>query len=296
MGRNHARIYAEHEDVDLVAVVDYKERTAREMSTKYECLGYLSLSVMLDRLDIDIASVVSPTVYHYDHAIRLLNAGVSVLIEKPLARTIDEADALVDRASHPNVVVAVGHIERCNPGIRAAKRLIDKGLIGEIYRVSTCRVGPSPMRIRDVGVTLDLATHDLDIARYITGKDPIEYSAMIQRRRHNGLDDSLNALVKLEDNVIAVIECDWLTPAKHRWLSVVGSKGSVFVDYMTQEFTVMTEPECPWSYDIEWGEPLKIEIEEFIDAVRGNGRPAASAYDGLMAVKMAHRLLEVADE
>ena len=295
MGKNHARIYHELPGVELVAVVDQHKQAAKSVAERYRCEPYLSLKTMLRRINLDVASIVTPTVFHFDHAIRLIDRGVAVLVEKPLADDVDSACCIRDRGYHPKTIIAVGHIERCNPSVRLVKELINKGEVGDIFRISTKRVGPSPHRIRDVGVTQDLAVHDLDIMRYLTDSEPVGYSAMVQRRRHNGFDDSVDALVQFKNGVVGVLECDWLTPAKYRTLHIIGSEGAIELDYIKQTIRVRRNASDHAERWVEvWREPLKIEIEEFLAAVRGKGKPAATAQDGYMAVKMAHKLLEVA--
>jgi len=296
MGRNHARIYQELAGVELVALVDQDEHTARKMSIKYDCPAYFSLAVMLKHESVDIASVVTPTVHHFEHALRLLDAGVSVLIEKPIASTIAEADALVSRASNPQVTVAVGHIERSNPAVQTVRGLVMTGAIGDIYRISTRRVGPSPVRIRDVGVTLDLATHDLDIMRFLCDSEPVSYQAITQHKRHNGFDDAVNAIIEFENDIIGVLECDWLTPAKERKLTVVGSKGMIKADYFDRSVTLHQRPGESKRCCVSDGEPLYVELENFIWAVRRLVPPATTARDGLAAVRMANEILKVGNE
>jgi predicted dehydrogenase len=293
MGRNHARIYQELPSVELVAIVDQDERTARKMSIEHQCRAYFELDVMLDREDIDIASVVTPTVYHFEHASRLLDEGISVLIEKPITHTIEEAEALVCRASHPQVTVAVGHIERSNPAVHTVRGLIMTGAVGEIYRISTRRVGPSPVRIRDVGVTRDLATHDLDIMRFLSDSEPVSYQAFMQHKRHNGFDDAVNAIIEFENDIIGVLECDWLTPAKERKLTVVGSEGMIKANYLDRRVTLHQKPGSSKHCFVSTKEPLYLELENFVYATRNLIQPAATAEDGFAAVRMADQILKV---
>lgn len=289
MGTNHARIYDALEGVRLVAVVDHDIALARRHANRYGSFAYPELRHLLAGADVDLASVVTPTTEHYCQAMELLRAGVSVLIEKPISNALGNAARLVAYASRSDRVVAVGHIERCNPAVSTVKRLIDEGRIGDVYRISTHRVGPSPKRIRDVGVTLDLATHDLDVMRYLAGAEAAQCKALAQHRNHDALEDGINALIQFEGGIVGVLECDWLAPIKHRSLTVVGSKGAILADYIRQ--TVHVEEPGRVQIHSPREEPLLVELRAFVEAVRGTGKPKADAKDGYMAVKMAQDLL-----
>jgi predicted dehydrogenase len=217
-----------------------------------------------------------------------------VLVEKPITSTLEAAQLLIDLAQQHERILAVGHIERCNPIVAAVKRRIDDGDIGTIYRVSTRRVGPSPVRIRDVGVTLDLLTHDLDVARYLLQAEPVTYHAEMLQAKHGNYDDAVTAIVRFENDVIGAFEADWLSSAKERTLTVTGSEGVIMADYLSQTAVIAFEPSERVKIGTLYEEPLLVELRSFVAAVRGEGRPAATGDDGLQALAMATRILESA--
>jgi UDP-N-acetylglucosamine 3-dehydrogenase len=298
MGKHHARLYDQIPDVDLAAVVDTNRTQLEKIGRRYKCRAYMGLQQLLDdeRVEIDLASVATPTSLHFTQADMLIHERISVLVEKPLARSACLASALLTQAEHFDVTLAVGHVERCNPAVRAVKREIEAGAIGEVYRVSTRRCGPSPERIRDVGVTIDLAVHDLDIMTYLIGEEPIRYQAMMQRRSHGDREDSVDALLRFPSGAVGVLECDWLAAAKVRTLSVVGSKGTIEADYIKQTAWVSSHPGEWRKINLVRDEPLLIEITEFINAVCGKGQPAASGHDGLLALQMAAGVMEAGNK
>jgi UDP-N-acetylglucosamine 3-dehydrogenase len=170
MGRNHARVYASIEGIDLVAVSDENQESAEQTGYMYRCNAYTDYREMLAREDLDLVSVAVPTRHHYTVAAEVIDHGVALLIEKPIAATVAEGRELIDRAHRGGVLLTVGHIERFNPAIIALKDCLDSCEIGRVFQVAVRRVGPYPARIIDVGVVVDLATHDMDILNYLIGE------------------------------------------------------------------------------------------------------------------------------
>jgi len=247
---------------------------------------------MLDRSKPDLVSVAVPTSEHFSVAGLTITAGCHVLVEKPIASTITAAEMLIKQAKRFDRILAVGHIERCNPIVSATKALLDAGDLGQVYRITTRRVGPSPQRIRDVGVTVDLATHDLDVMRYLLRSEPLFIQAELQHNAHGGLDDGVAALIRFENGVVGVLECDWLSCAKDRRLTITGSLGVWEANYLTQTAMMRASPTSQASYNVPQEEPLLVELRSFVAAVRGEGRPAATGEDGLRALEMALAIVE----
>jgi len=161
MGRNHARVLAGLEGVAFVGAFDPAPGVP---STVHDRPVFHELDDLI-AAGIDYAVVAAPTAFHLDMAVRLAQAGVHALIEKPVASTVDDARTLRDLFSAQGLIGGVGHIERYNPALQSARQRIEEGLIGEIYQVVTRRQGPFPGRIADVGVIKDLASHDIAIFR-----------------------------------------------------------------------------------------------------------------------------------
>jgi len=292
MGQHHARVYAQMPDVDLIAVCDSDETRLRNITRTWGGKAYTHYAEMLDRTKPDLVSVAVPTSEHFSVAGLTITVGCHVLIEKPIAATVRQAEMLIKQAVRFERVLAVGHIERCNPIVTATKALLDAGDLGQVYRITTRRVGPSPKRIRDVGCTLDLLTHDLDVARYLLQSEPLFIQAELQHNAHGGLDDGVAALVRFESGVIGIFEADWLSCAKDRRLTITGEQGVWEANYLTQTAMMRASPTLQASFNVPQEEPLLVELRSFVAAVRGEGRPAATGEDGLRALEMALRIVE----
>ena len=202
MGANHARVYADLEGVELVAIAEPDLLTANHVAQKYRCACYTDHGTMLKHERLDLVSVVVPTHYHYAVAADVIAAGVALLIEKPIAATLDQGRMLIDAARERDVPLTVGHIERFNPAIRALKERLAANELGHVYQISARRVGPFPTRVRDVGVVIDLATHEMDILHYLMGEDITRMHVELGRRVHRSHEDQLSAILRFQGGVI----------------------------------------------------------------------------------------------
>jgi predicted dehydrogenase len=246
-----------------------------------------------------------------DLALAAIERGVAVLVEKPLAATVQEGRAIVEAARAAGVPVQVGHVERFNPAVLELGRLLADGWLSNVYAISSRRAGPFPARIRDVGVTIDLATHDVDILSWIAGERPIRVYAETAQRIHATHEDLLFGLIHFPSGVVGQLDVDWLTPAKRRQLTVVGEEGMFELDYLTQLLTFtkvsgLEHPRLIGGYaptfegdvavlPVSNAEPLAAEHDAFLSIVRHGGRPVVDAEDGLWAVAIATALLQAAD-
>ena len=291
MGQHHARVYAQMEDVRLVAVCDSDPTRLENVTRTWGAMTYTDVAVMFAECRPDLVTVAVPTVHHLKVAGFALTQ-CHVLVEKPITHTVEAARALIGMAQEVGHILAVGHIERCNPVVSAVKRHIDARDLGRIYRISTRRVGPSPVRIRDVGCTVDLATHDLDVMRYLLQSEPLFVQAELQHNEHGDYEDSVDALIRFENGVVGVLECDWLSSAKQRTLTITGEKGVLAVNYISQTGVLQYAPGDQENIAVVHEEPLTVELRSFAAAVRGEGRPAATGEDGLRALEMALAILE----
>jgi predicted dehydrogenase len=268
---------------------------------------------MLAEEDLDAVVIAAPTTSHLPLTLAALERGIAVLVEKPLAGTPAEADQILAAASVPGAApVQVGHIERFNPAVLELERLLQTGWLSTVFAISSRRAGPFPARIRDVGVTVDLATHDVDILCAIAGERPARVSAETAQRIHAEHEDLLFGLMSFPSGTVAMLDVDWLTPAKRRQLSVVGEEGMFELDYLTQRLTFAratdtTNPRLISGYaptfegevvdlPVATGEPLAAELEAFIGMVRDGGQPLVGAEEGRWAVVLADALLTAARE
>jgi predicted dehydrogenase len=268
---------------------------------------------LLAEADLDAVVIASPTTTHVALALAAIERGVATLVEKPLAATPEDAAALVDAAGARGVPLQVGHVERFNPAVLELGRLLhDGGWLSSVYAITSRRAGPFPARIRDVGVTVDLATHDVDILSWIAGERPARVFAETAQRIHADHEDLLFGLMSFPSGTVAMLHVDWLTPAKRRQLAVVGEEGMFELDYLTQRLTFtrasdMTNPRLIGGYaptfageelelPVSNEEPLAVELDAFLGVVRRGGRPVVNAEDGRWAVVLAHALLIAARE
>lgn len=304
MGRNHVRVWdTEIEGVDLVAVADPDPVALRQATDGRAVRGYLDPVAMLAAESPDLVSVVVPTSLHLSATLAALAAGAHVLVEKPIAATRAEAEQMIAAAAMAGRLLSVGHIERFNPAIRELQRRLAAGELGRIFEIRATRLGPFPSRIRDVGVVVDLAPHDLDIMRYLLRSDPVRLFGETERRIHTDHEDIFVGLMKFANGAVGVLDINWLTPTKHRTLSVTGERGMFTADYIAQELVFWPNPDDaavaegqPVPIAIERREPLIVELEEFARAVRDGGPPPVDPHEAMVALLLARAMVESAQD
>jgi predicted dehydrogenase len=302
MGRNHVRVWDESVDgVQLVAVAD-PDATALSRATQGRSLrGHRDAAAMFDEGGLDLVSVVAPTSHHLPVALAALEAGVHVLVEKPIAATRDEAERMIAAAADAGRILTVGHIERFNPAIRELRRRLAAGELGRVFEVHATRLGPFPARIRDVGVVVDLAPHDIDVMRYLLGSDPVRLYAETEQRIHTDHEDLFVGIMKFANGAVGVLDINWLTPTKKRTLSVTGERGMYVADYLTQDLVFYANPADASVAEgevvrrhVERREPLAVELDEFARAVREGGPPPVDPREAMVALLLARTMVEAA--
>jgi predicted dehydrogenase len=304
MGRNHARVLARIDGVDFVGGADPAGDPNRALG------GHRLFPAIEDLLDagVDAMVLAIPAVDHEKNAIRLADAGVHTLIEKPLAADLDGAIAIREAFRDRPLVAAVGHIERFNPALLEMKRRLDQNCLGRAFAISTKRTGPFPLRIGDTGVVHDLATHDIDIVHWLMG-DFSTLRAELGNRIDVSREDMVEAVGRLQDDTIVSISVNWLTPMKQRTVTVLGERGALVADLLTSDLTFYSNSAIPveWEemarlkgvsegdvtrYAIRKPEPLQSELESFRDAILGvPGSVIVSLQEGVRAMEMAEILL-----
>ncbi len=310
MGRNHARVYAELPEAQLVAVVDADERLASQVAAHFGVRAYTDYTVMLERERPEAVSIVVPTALHEKAATVAMEADAHVLIEKPIAASVEEGQRIIERAHRLSRQLMVGHIVRFNPAIQALKKKLQAGDIGRIFQIVCRRVGPYPARIRDVGVVVDLATHDIDIMRFLTGLEPRRVFAETEQHIHTDHEDLMFGLLRFAGGLTGALDINWLTPTKVREILVLGDRGLFRVDDLTQDLyfyenahtngdlwpalqTLRGVSEGAMTrFALERYEPLRAELQAFIRTVRGEAPVPISGEDGLHAVSLALALVE----
>lgn len=284
MGQNHVRIYSEMEGVKLAGISDVDQNRVETMAAQFKTKAFTDYKKMFAE-GLDAVSVVVPTKLHKQVVLDALEAGIHVLVEKPIADTVENAELMIEAAKKTEKVLMVGHIERFNPAVIRLKEIISSGILGKIVSISTRRVGPYNPRIRDVGVILDIGVHDIDIISYLYGKKIKGVYAIAGADIHS-FEDHASIILRMDHNFAGVVETNWLTPHKVRHLTAIGVKGVAYLDYLDQTVELHDNG---WirKAKVEPSEPLKNELTYFIDCVQTGREPNPCGEDGKHALEVA---------
>ena len=310
IGRHHVRLLQSSARMELAGAVD--QAGDRFGAIADPALLFETVDDLLAAGPIDFAIVALPTDEHMAAADRLAREGIHLLIEKPLAATSAEARAIIDVCAETGVRAAVGHVERFNPALQEMRRRVLDGQLGEIFLVNTERNGPFPERVRDVGVVKDLATHDLDIVRWLCDAPIASVAAQASHRMGREHEDIVSITGRLAGGIVFNSLVDWLTPAKVRQTRVVGDRGMLVADTLTADLTFYENGtvSSQWDrsldlrgvsegdmtrYALARREPLLLELEAFCDLVEGrDGAGSVTLEEGLEVVRSAKAVLESA--
>jgi UDP-N-acetylglucosamine 3-dehydrogenase len=293
MGRNHARVLSDMRGVRLTCAFDPDAPTA-EAARAYGADPVTTTEAFLEA-GLDAAVVATPNRHHAELGVALLERGIPVLVEKPIAADLDGARRMIDAAKASGVVLMVGHVERFNPAVEAVKNAIAGD---DIISIQITRVGPFPPRMGEVGVVIDLAVHDIDIIRHLTGSEITEVQPQLARTRGEREDTALLQF-RTDKGVIAQINTNWVTPYKARMLQVATQQKFVVADLITRQVQEFFAYEKDGSYSTRtlhtWpNEPLKAELTAFLNSVRDGTPPPVTGEDGLANLEVALRCLESA--
>lgn len=311
MGRNHLRVISNHPETTLAAISDPDTDALAAAVAQTQAQGFDDPLKMIAGAQLDGVVIAAPTTAHLPLALAAIERGLPVLVEKPLAATVEDGLAIVRAARRKNVRVQVGHVERFNPAVLEMGRLLRAGWLSTIYAITSRRAGPFPARIRDVGVTVDLGTHDVDMLCWIADERPVRVYAETAQRLHATHEDLTFGLMHFPSGATGFLDVDWLTPAKRRSLVAVGEEGMFELDYLTQKLTFtrsnVEHPQMIGGYATTFTgdiaeipvanvEPLRAELDEFVRVLRTGERPYVDGEDGLWAVAIANALLTAAAE
>ncbi len=305
MGRHHARILRELDGVELVAAADPAGDKHRVLHGAVPVVAGVS---ELIRFGLDYCVVATPTSTHLQAGLELADAGIATLMEKPLAGRLEDARVLTDAFASAGVLAGVGQVERYNPAVQAMASHLAAGAIGKLYQVTTTRQGPYPGRIGDVGVVLDLATHDIDIVTAVTGQRIASVSAHTMKRSGQRHEDLLTAICLLEDGTVSSHQVNWLSPFKQRLTTALGERGCLQADTLHADLTFYANGSAAtdWAaaevfrgvsegdtirYAIAKKEPLAVEHEAFRDAVFGGAASIVPFNDALGIIAVAEAIL-----
>lgn len=307
MGRHHGRVLASLPGVDLVAVAD----PGGDVHGVANGRPVLENIEQLIEQGLDYCMVAVPTVYHEQVGLALAQAGVHAIIEKPLAQDTPAATKVAEAFEAKGLVGAVGHIERYNPALQEARRRLEAGDLGDLYQVTTRRQGPFPARIADVGVVKDLGTHDIDLTAWVTQQTFTAVAARTAYKSGREFEDLVAVTGQLSNGVVTNHLVNWLSPLKERVTIITGEKGAFIADTLTADLTFYAngEIETTWDdiaqfrgvtegdvirYAIAKPEPLRVEHEQFRDAVLGKDADIVTMRQGLETVRVAEACIESA--
>lgn len=308
MGRHHVRNARATEGFDLVAVAD-------PAGDKFGVAGGLEVLASVEELiaaKIDACIVAVPTVFHEEAALKLAEAGIHTLVEKPLAGDLASGERIAAAFEKAGVVSAVGYVERCNPALLEMRKRVAEGQLGTLYQVITRRQSPFPARISDVGVVKDLATHDVDLASWVAGSPYELVFAQVSHRSGREYEDMMVASGRFANGVLVNHLVNWLTPYKDRATIAVGEHGAFVADtalsdlsfYENGEFPVQWEQIAAFRgvsegqvtrYALVKREPLAVEQANFRDAIVAGGTEYVSMREGLEDVRVVEGLLKSAE-
>jgi len=290
-GRNQARVYRELEETELLAVCDINAERAEAVAKQFGARPYTNLGRLLKREDIKAVSICTWSTSLAKEALKALRAGKHVLVEKPMATNVKQAEKLLETAEQQDLHLTVGFLMRFIPGVQHIKKAIKNKRIGDLVCATAKRVSQWPERMGDVGVVKDIAIHDIDIMRHLFDEDPLAVYAKIGRMKHRKFEDYAQIMLTFEGGRSAFIESNWLTPYKTRILVVTGSEAIMKLDYITQELTIENAKETVQPR-IAWREPLKLELQHFANCVLKKEKPLITGIDGLKALRIAESALK----
>jgi len=285
MGKNHYRILKELEDnAVIVGLCD------NEPLIGYAEPCYSDVLTMLENTKPDAVIIATPTSTHKEISLQCIENNAHLFIEKPAAGTVADAREIQQAAKANNIKSCVGHVERFNPVVQSLKNELKER---EIYTISITRVGPFPPRIADVGVLTDLSVHDIDLMRFITGREIKNQAVFKSRKIHNHYEDNAVLNFELEENIIANLLTNWLTPFKKRVIEVACQQVYLEADLITQNLTEYSGYSKQNSYvvrdcHIKKDEPLLKEIEAFLHYVQtGEIGSLATVEDSIITLEVA---------
>lgn len=291
MGSNHARVLAGLANVKLVGIADPDIKQTRFVAETLGCAGVEAIDELLD-LGLDAVTIAAPTHLHHQIALACIARGVHVLVEKPIASTVEEGNDIVAAARRAGVMLMIGHVERFNPAVEAVKQAI-RG--EDILSIAITRVGPFPPRMSNIGVVIDLAVHDIDLIRWFTDSEIVDVQPQVSSAVAEREDIALLQF-RTASGVLAHINTNWLTPFKARNITVATRGKYVMGDLLTRQVTECFGFQPDGSYSMRHlsvghAEPLRAELTAFIDALRAGRQAPVTGEEGVASLEIATRCL-----
>ncbi len=291
MGSNHARVLADIPGVHLAGIADPDRKQRDFVARTLGCAGFTDINGLLGA-GVDAITIAAPTHLHHDLALECIGRGVHVMVEKPIAPTVEEGHAIVAAARGAGVTLMVGHVERFNPAVESVKRAIKNQ---DILSIAITRVGPFPPRMSNVGVVIDLAVHDIDLIRWFTDSEIVEIQPQLSSAVAEREDIALLQF-RTASGVLAHINTNWLTPFKARTIHIATRDKYLIADLLTLQVTECFGFQADGSYSMRhlsvgYAEPLRAELVAFIDAIRSHRTPAVTGEEGVASLEIAIRCL-----
>src|SRR6187401_1359446 len=292
MGSNHARVLAGLPGVTLVGIVDPLPEHRARATALVGCRAFADLAELFDE-GVDAITIAAPTHLHHEIALACITRNIHILVEKPVASTVEEGRDIVNAARSAGVTLMVGHVERFNPAVAAVKQAI-KG--EDILSIAITRVGPFPPRMSNVGVVIDLAVHDIDLIRWFTDSEITEVQPQIKSAVAEREDIALLQF-RTASGVLAQINTNWLTPFKTRTVHIATRKKYLIGDLLTRQVTECFGFQPDGSYSMRHlsaghAEPLRSELFAFVKAIREKVPPAVTGAEGVASLEVAMRCLQ----
>lgn len=304
MGRYHVGLYSELFNVDLVGVADVNHGRAHTIAHQYNTTAYTDYHDLIDK--VDAVSIAVPTSLHYPVARDFLDAGVHVLLEKPIAHTMDEARDLFDLAESRNMVLHVGHVERFNGAVQELKKIVHEPLL-----IESRRLGPFVPRIKDDGVILDLMIHDIDIILGLVSS-PIQRIQALGRSMYTGKEDLANVQICFQNGCIATLLASRITEIKVRSMAITQPNAYIVLDYTDQDIRVhrqaasehiVTRGTLRYKQEsfierifVHKDNPLKLEIKNFIDSTTHQVSRVPTVAEELHSLQVALQVLDILEK
>jgi UDP-N-acetylglucosamine 3-dehydrogenase len=265
-GKNHVRVLS---DLGvLCAICDSDEDRVLRISKKYKINSYSNLKELFEKEpDLDACIVCTPTKTHFSIALEIIKRKINVFVEKPLSFSSVECEELTKLSKRYGVVLTSGYVERFNPAIQDLKKIIEENTYGELLMMEFHRENRMPLHIKDVGIIYDTSVHDIDTALFIFDSKPTVVFARSGKRFHSS-EDFATIMLGFQDQKVAIIASNWITPKKVRRFSAVCSEGIITGDFITQEIKIDDETKTVIPRR-QFQEPLTLELENFLQAVSG---------------------------
>jgi UDP-N-acetylglucosamine 3-dehydrogenase len=304
IGQHHARVASQSFRYNLVGVVDPDRMRAQVVADQLGTNAFVSIDELMAHQELDAVSICVPTSLHKDIALDCIAKGLHVLVEKPIASTVEDGEAILAAAKAKGVSMHVGHIERFNPAVLEVKRIIDSGELGAVNSIVARRVGIMPPQIQDVDIAVDLAIHDIDIICYLFGEQPQSVLGNKQKTILQDRADCVEIFFKFSQGS-GFIQSNWITPVKIRRLNVTGTRGYITMDFIEQTVDIYVGNEALFEVDrimpyaiapepkhtsikLPKLEPLALELDYFAELIETKN-PGDSQF-AIDALKLALQL------